>query len=526
MFVRARWASTASRLVDVILMVWIGCSRILIVGCGLGLMAYWVARPLQPASAGEGGAVFSWWAELSSWPTLVWNTFVVSGTAASLSLVVAIPVAFLLFRTDLPARRWFTGGLLLPACLPVFVSASAILSLIGTRAWEGNAFMAGVIHGWLGIPLAIVLLGVGYRGIDGNIEEAAALDAGWARVCLRLDPSLILWSILGVAVIQTWVSATDIAVSDLLAIRTLAEEVYVTFQLSRSASAQALVVVPYVALFGVLVLGVARAARRVDLHVEQAGRRPPHMIRLGRWRWPLWSALLLLLGVMILMPVVWLMGEVESVGQFWRGVGKLCPELWDSSLLAGASALAIMSIVLGAGDLAIAAGRRAQGLRWALVLLLALPTPCLAIALLEILNQPGWLGRLCDSFFLPVFGQTLRWLPLGMLIASPGFMSVSRDLREAARIDGCNLAGLHRRLFWPMSHRFLALAGVAMVILVCGELTASVLLSQPIVLPLSVRFFTLVHYGLSGQAATICLLVIFVMVIPWSVLVRLLHQRD
>jgi len=59
-----------------------------------------------------------------------------------------------------------------------------------------------------------------------------------------------------------------------------------------------------------------------------------------------------------------------------------------------------------------------------------------------------------------------------------------------------------------------------------GEVTASVMLSPPGFLPLSVRFFTLAHYGLRGEAAAVCLLMMIVLVIPWSVLTLLLHRTD
>ena len=221
--------------VRLVLNAWIYLARILIVVAGLGLAAYLVVRPFWPTGMPDDGGDVAWWRELATWPLLMWNTLLVSGTASVVSVLVGIPLAFLLFRTTLPGRAFFIGGLLLLACLPIFASASAILALVGLRTWEGSAVLAGVIHGWLGIPLAVLFLGLGYRSIDGRLEDAAALDAGWWRVCLLFDLRLILWSVLGVVVFQAWVAVGDIAVTDLLAVRTLGEEVYVTFQLTASA---------------------------------------------------------------------------------------------------------------------------------------------------------------------------------------------------------------------------------------------------------------------------------------------------
>ena len=87
-----------------------------------------------------------------------------------------------------------------------------------------------------------------------------------------------------------------------------------------------------------------------------------------------------------------------------------------------------------------------------------------------------------------------------------------------------NGAGLHRRLYWPVAARYLAIAAFAATIFIFGELTVSVLLSPPGFLPLSVRFFTLAHYGIQGKPAVVCLLTILIMVIPWGVLVYLLNR--
>jgi ABC-type Fe3+ transport system permease subunit len=125
-----------------------------------------------------------------------------------------------------------------------------------------------------------------------------------------------------------------------------------------------------------------------------------------------------------------------------------------------------------------------------------------------------------------VLGQILRWLPVGVLFAVPGTARVTADLVDAARLDGCRASQLHVRLIWPLAVRSLALSAIAVMVLVFGELTASVLLSPPGVLTLSVRFFTLAHYSLAGQAATICVIAWICMVIPWSVLLHLLRRPD
>ena len=75
----------------------------------------------------------AWQVGLASWPRLIGNTVLVCGVASLTSLLVALPLSFLLFRTNIPGRRPLTLGLLLLACLPPFASASAVLAVVGIR---------------------------------------------------------------------------------------------------------------------------------------------------------------------------------------------------------------------------------------------------------------------------------------------------------------------------------------------------------------------------------------------------------
>jgi iron(III) transport system permease protein len=511
---------------DVLVGALLAGARVATVAGSVTLFALAVGPAIWPGTARDAGYSAAILQYLGVWPAVVTATLTVVACASAVSLAIALPLAFLLFRTDLPNRTSFAGGLLLPACLPLYVGATILLSVIGMRRWDGCAWMVGVIHGLLGVPLATLQLGAGYRSIDGNLEEAAVLDASWRRVAFRLDPRLMLWSIAAVVGLQTWFAATDITVSDLLAVRTLAEEVYVTFQLYGSARAASLLVIPYLALFAFLILGVLRGARGVDLDLASTTRRSPPTIALGRWRRPLFFVVVGIASVAVAGPV-WVMAtQVGGWSRFTSAALSLRPELRDSTLLAGLAAALLVLVTMGVADLAPRRSGSGRVLRLALLLLLALPTPCLAIALKELMNRPGILGAVHDSMLLPIVGQVARWLPLGVLLVLPGWMNVTADMRRAARLDGCDAVRLHRYICWPIAARHLLLLGVVGAICVLGEVTANVLLSPPGFLPLSVRFFTLAHYGLEGQAATTCVLTAGLIVIPWAALIYILDSRD
>ncbi len=520
---RAGKPSITARCADTLLSTWITTGRIVVITAGIAFALYLTLRPFLPSPSTTATPTSSWLTIIQSWPTLLANTLTVAGTATLISLSLAIPLSFLLFRTDLPARRLITAALLFLACLPVFATASAVLSVFGIQPSRGNAWVAGLIHGWIGTPLALLQIGLGYRSINGDIVEAASLDASRRRIWAHIDWPHIRWSVGAVLLIQLWIAGTDVTVSDLLSVRTFTEEVYITYQLSGSAAMQSLQIAPYLILFGLLVMAIRRTM--TVSHVTPMARRPPP-VALKHLRAPVAVAVAITLLGMVAVPVTALARQIESWPDFIRISQTLVNELCASIFLSGGVGVVTVALTMSVMMLAVSAGRAGRLLRLSLLILFVLPTPCLAIGLIEGLNRPGPPGLIYDSPAALVIGQTLRWLPLAVLITVPALLRISGDAVDAARVDGCDGACLHRELYWPLSSRFLALAFAAVIILVLGEVTTCVLLQPPGFLPLSVRFFTLVHYGLRNEAAVICWLMVIVLLIPWSILTYFLHRAD
>jgi len=516
------------RTLDLVTAGWVFAGRAALGLVAVALVGYLAVRPFV-AIAGSDANPNTNWSELSAWPTLIGNTLIVGFGASVVSLVPALPLGYLLFRTDMPLRRAVTAVLLLAACVPLFVSASAVLSVIGFRVWQGHALIAGAVHGWAALPLSVLIVGQGYRLVDARETDAALLDAPPHRVWMHVDWPLVRWSVLAVFLVVLWLSSTDITITDLVSVRTFAEEVYITFQLGGGAAWQSLVAVPYFGAFGLLLWAAMRAAGTTGLDASKLECVTPRTTWLGSiGKVGCLLAALALIGAAVVPPVLRLARAVGGLSDFARFSHGLAPEFVTSFLLAAGCAVLVVLLVMAVGPSIVRWPSRSadRALRWSALALLALPTPLLATALIEGFNRPGVLGAIYDSAAFPLIGQVVRWLPLGLLVAGPGFLRVTRDLTDAARLDGCSEPQLRRFLYWPVSSKFLALCAVVTIVLTLGEVTASVMLSPPGFLPLSVRFFTLAHYGLHGEAAAICLLMMIVLVIPWSVLILLLHRSD
>jgi molybdate transport system permease protein len=124
--------------------------------------------------------------------------------ATLISLVLGVPLAWLLARTRLPGRRFIRALVTVPLVLPPVVGGVALLLVFGRRGllggWLDSTFgvslpftTAGVVvaEAFVAMPFLVISVEGALRGADARYEEAAAtLGAGrWTafrRVTLPL----------------------------------------------------------------------------------------------------------------------------------------------------------------------------------------------------------------------------------------------------------------------------------------------------------------------------------------------------
>src|SRR5205807_2644394 len=102
----------------------------------------------------------------------------------AIALPLGVPLALLLFRTDLPGRRFGIALAALLAFVPLPLLATAWLGAVGNagraQALGTGPILAGLwgaafIHAMAALPWIIVLGGVGLRTIEPELEEVALL---------------------------------------------------------------------------------------------------------------------------------------------------------------------------------------------------------------------------------------------------------------------------------------------------------------------------------------------------------------
>src|SRR5436190_19197212 len=119
---------------------------------------------------------------------LALNTLQLAAATLGLALPTGVLLAVLLWRTDVPGRRLALAMLTAMLFIPLYLQAAAWDAGFGLQGWfsvqQGNLQFPPLfgwraviwIHALAAIPWVVLIVGVGLRLIEPELEELALLD--------------------------------------------------------------------------------------------------------------------------------------------------------------------------------------------------------------------------------------------------------------------------------------------------------------------------------------------------------------
>jgi iron(III) transport system permease protein len=448
------------------------------------LQSFQVAAPGEPARWGLDG-----WRAAFAEPGLraaLLNTLKVTVVRQLISLPLAVLIAWLIARTNLPGRDWIEIGFWAAFFLPsLTVTLSWILMLdpdyglintwlarlpfVGKGPFNIYSFWGIVwVHVITGsLTVKVILLTPAFRNMNAAFEEASRVaGASTLRTALWITVPVMAPAILSVLLLGTMVSLQTFEVEQVLGIpfrffvfSTMIYDLLVT-RVPRYDAATALAVVTLASMLPlVLAQQWLTRGRRFTTITGQFQNRPH---ALGAWRWPALALVLLLLVIVLGVPLL-----VAVLGTFMKLFGffeipkpwtlgnwttVLTDELFLRSLgntLVLATGTAVAAILVHSLIAYIAvrtryAGRRALDLMsW---LPFTVPGIILGLALLWLCLDTPLLRPLYGTTALLIVAGVVSGMPLGVQIIKSGLMQLGSELEEASRIAGASWWSTYRRI--------------------------------------------------------------------------------
>jgi iron(III) transport system permease protein len=477
------------------------------------------------------------WSVVSDARTLVLLRDTVGLTLAvtASAVAIAVPLAWLTVRSDLPGRRLLTVLTALPLAVPTYVGGFAFVAFAGPRgilqSWlepfgvDRLPSIYGFGGAWLVLtlftyPYVLLTVRSALRRLDPSLEEAArTLGSGPVEVFRRITLPQLRPAVAAGALLVSLYTLSDFGAVSLLRFDSFTRAIYVAYRSSIDRSSAAVLGLMLVVLTASVVALELRSRGRSSYHGVHAGStRTPPRTPLGRWRWPAfaacWSLALVALGVPVGVTVYWL-GRGLQAGEPLR----LTAELAGNSLTA--AFFGTIVVVLAAWPVALLSVRHRS--RTSRVVELAAwvgyALPGVVVALSLVFFGARVTPALYQTMSMLVFAYAVLFLPQAMGAMRASLLQVNPELEEASRSLGRGPVATFRRVVVPLV-RPGVLAGAALVFLtIMKELPATLLLAPTGFPTLATQVWSATSEAFFGRAAAPALALIVLASLPMVFLV-------
>jgi len=500
---------------------------------------------------------------------VLWNTVLFSGATLVTSFVLALPIAWLVERTDFPGKPIVFTLMTVALLIPSFAVALGWVFLLhpkiglinqGLMALFGlsnapfdvsNIGSMGVIEGMNLTPLAFVMTAVVLRSMDPALEEAAAISGAkpWQAIW-RITLRVLLPGLLAAAI---YVATIGFAAFDVPAILGLTRRIftfstYVFWVLTPSEGAPEY---GNVATLSVIMVGVAallswcyrKAQRQAPKYAVVTGKGyRPRLAPLGRWRGPALAFValyfivaqllpLLMLGWASLLPYLQTPSTAALASVSLRNFVNLPRELlWragtNTAILMVVVPTITLTLSVAISWVVLRTRIRGRGFFDFLAFLpLAIPAIVFSVAaLLLSLFVMRKFAPIYGTIWILVIVYAVARLSYGTRMTNSALIQIHRELEESAQVCGASTAGVMRRVLVPLLAPSLAYAWIWIALLTYRELTLPVVISTSNNLPFSYLVWGFVQASAYGSASAAALLMLGLM-LPVLLLYWLVARR-
>lgn len=486
------------------------------------------------------------------------NTLFVSIVVIIATLLVGGLLGWLVSRTDLLGKRWFSTALIVPYMVPSWTFALAWMAIFKNRTMGGlpgwleslgftppdwlsyGFFPIAVILSLHYVPFVVLLVGNALRQFDSQLEESArTLGASSFQVARRIVFPLLRPSIISAATLVFAKCLGDVGVTyiigapvklDLLAtslLRTIS-----TGQDGMSAVLAGTIVI----LGSVSVLIDMKLLKAAQRFVTIGSKGSLHRTTvLGKWKWPAFgfASSFVLIGAIIPFAALLLTTVMRMPGifswdnftlEFWVGRDLITTALpqgilitkefwvaaWNTVWMVGLASIGAGVLGLMVGYIVARSPFRLLGgfLKQVTFLPYLVPGVAFAAAYLSMFAKPhGFIPSLYGTSYILVIALLASQMPFASRAGIAAMMQMGKDPEEAAQIVG---AGWWRRVIsivLPI-HRGALVAGILLPFISgIKGLSLVILLAVPGTDLLTTYAVRLLDFGYSQAANVVAIMI-------------------
>jgi iron(III) transport system permease protein len=492
-------------------------------------------------------------------------TTLLSLTKTVLSLGLAIALAWIVARTDTPARGLLEVLITLPFFIPPVLTAMAWGMLgnpqvgalnqlwrwiTGTEGSPINVYSyGGVIWHMMqySTPFLFLVIVDAFRFMDPSLEEAARMSGASRLQVLRGITLTLLLPVLTSAFLLSFIRGMEAFESALVfgnpaGIKVVTTTIYDAITQRAVPDYQYATALSFavMALMVLLVLSQRLVLRSRNFQTVTGKSSTPRTVRLGRWRWAAFGFCICFFAVTVMLPIAQLVAGslFENAGFYtldsltldhWRVVfdnGEVWRGMRNTMLLGLVGATVTM--LLGGLVAYVTVRTRWPGRQ--LVATLAwlpwlMPGVVMGIGLLWMYSTlPGPI-QIYGTVWALLLAYIALGTPLGVQVMSSSFVQLSRDLEECSRVHGASWLKTFYRILLALAWPSFAVGWMLTFFGIMRELSASILLYAVGSEVLSVELMKLWTDGRVEEVSVLGLMVMLLVFLFRWVQLALLRKR-
>jgi iron(III) transport system permease protein len=486
------------------------------------LLGPWIELAFRP----EG---FAAWQEAERIRSLLFNSFLLFLFTSVIAVPWGAGLALVSERFAFRSRGVMRAAMLFGIVLPIPVVALSWQAALGNwipqpnlapgdiawQPWRRGLPAAVWVHAMVGLPWVFAIVSLLLRRIDRGLEEEARIAGGGALVWRAVIRPRVERGILASAVWLALQTGTEIAVTDMMMVRTFAEEAYTQMVIGGPGIPHSLaLVLPFQAIAFVVACWLVWNLRTERMLPTE---EPPPLrgARGGRVG----------MGCFLVVSVVFVLGvPFASLVQRCGSANRVATVFHtEGRYLATSTAAALATGLLTAGlaRRCCWCARTSPTFRVALTVLgIALattPAPVLGFGLKAVIGTlVEWESGLGSWDFPPLrsllydqpspvpslWAAALRLFPLACLLLWPTITQIPEGLVEAATVDG---ESVWKAVVVPATEGTFHTAVFLLSALAMGEVAAAKLVNPPFFGIYILRLFDQMHYGTEASVASLAL---------------------
>jgi iron(III) transport system permease protein len=160
---------------------------------------------------------------------LLLTTITLGAGASLISLLVGVPLGFVLARVRLPRLALLRVALLAPLVIPPYVLALVWILVTGYSEFSYSLTGAALVLGIGFYPLAMLAAEAGFRRVDASFEEAGMMTTDRRRVFFRITLPLVAPLVAAAGLLVFALAVAEFGVPGLLRVRVFTTEVFTAF---------------------------------------------------------------------------------------------------------------------------------------------------------------------------------------------------------------------------------------------------------------------------------------------------------